>query len=85
MLPLDKILSALPNGLTDSVTDHVGEILRSCDMIQFSKHRPSRSDQDRIYQTAREFLESQIVTAPIEADDEADENDGIDKHYRRGS
>ena len=56
-----QILSALPNGLTDSVTDHVGEILRSCDMIQFSKHRPSRSDQDRIYQTTREFLESQIV------------------------
>ena len=85
-----QILSALPNGLTDSVTDHVGEILRSCDMIQFSKHRPSRSDQDRIYQTAREFLESQIVAAPIEtdefeADDEADENNGIDKHYRRGS
>ena len=85
-----QILSALPNSLTDSVTDHVGEILRSCDMIQFSKHRPSRSDQDRIYQTAREFLESQIVAAPIEtdefeADDEADENDGIDKHYRRGS
>ena len=55
-----QILSALPNGLTDSVTDHVGEILRSCDMIQFSKHHPSRSDQNQIYQTAREFLESQI-------------------------
>ena len=83
-----QILSALPNGLTDSVTDHVGEILRSCDMIQFSKHRPSRSDQDRIYQTTREFLESQIVVAPIEtdefeADEEADENNEIYKHYRR--
>jgi hypothetical protein len=83
-----QILSALPNSLTDSVTDHVGEILRSCDMIQFSKHRPSRSDQDRIYQTTREFLESQIVVAPIEtdefeADEEADENNEIYKHYRR--
>ena len=79
-----QILSALPDGLTDSVTDHVGEILRSCDMIQFSKHRPSRSDQDRIYQTTREFLESQIVVAPIEADEfEADENHEIHKHYRR--
>ena len=83
-----QILSALPNGLTDSVTDHVGEILRSCDMIQFSKHRPSRSDQDRIYQTAREFLESQIVVAPIEADEfeaeeEAEEDSEIYKHYRR--
>ena len=57
-----QILSALPNGLTDSVTDHVGEILRSCDMIQFSRHRPSRSEQNRIYETAREFIESQIVS-----------------------
>lgn len=64
-----QILSALPNGLTDSVTDHVGEILLSCDMVQFSRHRPSRSEPDRIYQTAREFLESQIVGAPIEADE----------------
>ena len=79
-----QILSALPNGLTDSVTDHVGEILRSCDMIQFSKHRPSRSDQDRIYQTAREFLESQIVVAPVETDEfEAEEDSKIYKHYRR--
>ena len=83
-----QILSALPNGLTDSVTDHVGEILRSCDMIQFSKHRPSRSDQDRIYQTAREFIESQIVGAPVEMDEfeveeEVDENSEIYKHYRR--
>ena len=57
-------------------------------MIQFSKHRPSRSDQDRIYQTAREFLESQIVVAPIEADgfeaeEEAEEDSEIYKHYRR--
>lgn len=83
-----QILSALPNSLTDSVTDHVGEILRSCDMIQFSKHRPSRSDQDRIYQTAREFLESQIVVAPIETeefevDEEADEDSEIYERYRR--
>lgn len=83
-----QILSALPNRLTDSITDHVGEILRSCDMIQFSKHRPSHSDQERIYQTAREFLESQIVVAPVETDEfEADagvdEASEIYKHYRR--
>ena len=74
--------------MTDSVTDHVGEILRSCDMIQFSKHRPSRSDQDRIYQTAREFLENQIVVAPtetveFEVDEEADEDSEIYERYRR--
>lgn len=83
-----QILSALPNGLTDSVTDHVGEILLSCDMVQFSRHRPSRSELDRIYQTAREFLESQIVGTPIEADEfeaeeEAEEESEIYKHYRR--
>ena len=83
-----QILSALPNGLTDSVTDHVGEILLSCDMVQFSRHRPSRSELDRIYQTAREFLESQIVGVSIEADEfeveeAAEEDSEIYKHYRR--
>ena len=81
-----QILSALPNGLTDSVTDHVGEILLSCDMVSFSRHRPSRSEQDRIYQTAREFIESQIVMAPTETDEfaeEVDENNEIYKPYRR--
>ncbi len=83
-----QILSALPNGLTDSVTDHVGEILLSCDMVQFSRHRPSRSELDRIYQTVREFLESQIVGTSIEADefeaeDDDDENSEIHRYYRR--
>ena len=83
-----QILSALPNGLTDSVIDHVGEILLSCDMVQFSRHRPSRSELNRIYQTAREFLESQIVVSPIEADEfevdeEADEDSEMYRHYRR--
>ena len=83
-----QILSALPNGLTDSVTDHVGEILRSCDMIQFSRHRPSRSEQERIYQTAREFIESQIAATPVETDEfeaeeEPDENSEIYKYHRR--
>ena len=83
-----QILSALPNGLTDSVTDHVGEILRSCDMVHFSRHRTSRSEQNRIYQTAREFLESQTTAAPAETDEfdtevEPDENSEIYKHYGR--
>ena len=82
-----QILSALPNGLTDSVTDHVGEILLSCDMVHFSRHRPSRSEQDRIYQTAREFLEGQIVVDTVETDEleeeDAEENSEIYQHYRR--
>ena len=83
-----QILSALPDDLTDTVTDHVGEILRMCDMIHFSRHRPSRSELDRIYQTAKEFIESQIAVAPVETDEseaeeEADENSEIYEHYRR--
>ncbi len=81
-----QILSALPNGLTDSVTDHVGEILLSCDMVHFSRHRPSRSEQDRIYQTAREFLEGQIVVDTAETDEfeeeDAEGNSEIYQHFR---
>ena len=78
-----QILSALPNGLTDSVTDHVGEILLSCDMVHFSRHRPSRSDQDRIYQTAREFLESQIVAESADTDEfEEEDAEGHSKIYQ---
>ncbi len=81
-----QILLALPDELTDSVTDHVGEILRMCDMIHFSRHRPSCSELDRIYQTAEEFLENQIAVAPVETDEseeEVDENSEIYEHYRR--
>ena len=72
-----QILQSLPHDLTDTIVDHVGEILRTCDMIQFSRHRPSRSEIDGIYQTAKEFFESQIVvlTPETDADDHADETD----------
>jgi hypothetical protein len=58
------ILDSLPHDLTDSVADHVGEILRTCDMVQFSRHRPSRSEMNRVHQTAKEFFESQIAASP---------------------
>ena len=41
-----QILGNLPQNLTDSVADHVGEILRTCDMVQFSRHRPSRAETE---------------------------------------
>ncbi|MDE0187040.1 MAG: hypothetical protein OXP71_16485 [Candidatus Poribacteria bacterium] len=59
-----QILAGLPHDLTDSVADHVGEILRTCDMVQFARHRPSRSDLNRIHQTAKEFFESQDAVSP---------------------
>ena len=85
--PTGQILESLPHDLTDSVADHVGEILRTCDMIHFSRHRPSRSELTRIYQTAKEFLESQIVVSPAETDspedEETDERDRMHEYYRR--
>jgi hypothetical protein len=79
-----QILSALPDDLTDSVADHVGEILRTCDMIHFSHHRPSRPELKRIYQTAKEFIESQIVVGVGETsnlEEDVDENNETDKPY----
>ena len=76
-----QILQSLPHDLTDTIVDHVGEILRTCDMIQFSRHRPSRSEIDGIYQTTKEFFESQIVV-PASETDPSDETDEIDDdHY----
>lgn len=63
-----QILASLPHDLTDSVADHVGEILRTCDMVQFARHRPSRSDLNRIHQTAKEFFESQGAVSPAKAE-----------------
>ena len=77
-----QILGSLPHDLTDSALDHVGEILRTCDMIHLSRHRPSQSDLDNIYRTTKEFFES-LIEQP------ESENDGDDnlaertKHYRR--
>ena len=81
-----QILSALPDDLTDTVVDHVGEILRMCDMIHFSRYRPSRSELDRIYQTAKEFVENHITVTAVEAadvEDEAEENDEIYGRYEQ--
>ncbi len=77
-----QILQVLPHDLTDIVVDHVGEILRMCDMVQLSRHRPSRSELDRTYRTAKEFLESQIVVPSAETNAPEDENE-IDEDYDR--
>lgn len=63
-----QILACLPHELTDSVADHVGEILRTCDMVQFARHRPSRSELNRIHQTAMELFESQDAVSPAKAE-----------------
>jgi len=55
-----EILENLPQSLTESTVDHVGEILRICDIVEFSQYRPSNADLDHIYQLAVEFIENQI-------------------------
>ena len=59
-LTTTQILESLPNGPTDSVADHTGEILRGCDMIEFSHYRPLRTDLKDIYVSTKEFLENQL-------------------------
>ena len=54
-----QILADVADALTDSQIDYVGEILHTCDMVQFTRHHPTRSEQDDIYETARDFLEGQ--------------------------
>jgi hypothetical protein len=77
-----QILGSLPHDLTDSALDHVGEILRTCDMIHLSRHRPSQSDLDNIYRTTKEFFESQIEQPESENDGDDDLAERT-KHYRR--
>jgi hypothetical protein len=59
-LTTTQILESLPNGSTDLVADHAGEILRGCDMIEFSHYRPLRTDLKDIYVSTKEFLENQL-------------------------
>ena len=79
-----EILRSLPHDLTSSVADHVGEILRTCDMIHLSGHRPSRSDFPDIYRTTKEFFECQMeVSSDRNNTDDEDNLEELTKHYRR--
>ena len=79
-----EILGSLPHDLTSSVADHVGEILRTCDMIHLSGHRPNRSDLRDIYRTTKEFFERQMgVSSDRNNSDDEDNLEELTKHYRR--
>lgn len=54
-----QILADAADALPANQIDYVGEILHTCDMVQFTPHHPTRSEQDDIYETARDFLEGQ--------------------------
>ncbi len=62
-----QILANLPQSLSDGIVDHVGEILHTCDSFMLSRHRPSRTELDRLYQSTVEFFERQgAVEAELE-------------------
>jgi len=64
-----EILDNLPQSLAESTVDHVGEILRICDIVEFAQYNPSEADLESIYNLAVEFIENQI---------ELDENEDLD-------
>lgn len=72
-----EILEALPQSLTETTIDHVGEILRSCDIIEFAQYRPSNADLDHIYQLAVEFIENQIEV--VNEDENPEDDDELDE------
>jgi len=74
-----QILENLPNGLTDTIFDHVGEILRTCDMMSLGRHRPSRSELDRIYEVALGFIQSQVELFAEEYDEEEEFDEDLDE------
>ena len=45
------------NRLPESIIDHTGEILRMCDMIEFSNHCPTQTDLENIYQNSKSLIE----------------------------
>lgn len=80
-----QILDSLPQELTDSVFDYVGEILRTCDMMGLAQHRPSRGELDHIYQIATAFIQSQIQPDKTEEEktEESDERVEPPEWFRR--
>lgn len=80
-----RILDSLPQDLTAGLVDHVGEILRICDMAKLKSHRPSRSDLDHIFAITKEFIE-QNISPPQDnnqSDAKKDEHEETDKLFRR--
>lgn len=85
-----EILENLPQNLTESTIDHVGEILRICDIVEFAQYRPSNDDLEHIHQLAVEFIENQIEIVESEnsevtesEDSEPNELDEIYEQFRK--
>lgn len=79
-----EILDNLPQELTESTIDHVGEILRICDLVEFSQYKPSRNEAEQIYQLSFEFIESQREIAESEDNESRNsETDELDEIYEQ--
>ena len=52
-MSVSQILDDIP----EPILDHTGEILRMCDMIEFSKYRPNRTELEMIYQNSKSLIE----------------------------
>ena len=52
-MSVPQILDDIP----ESILDHTGEILRMCDMIEFSKYKPNRTELEMIYQNSKSLIE----------------------------
>ena len=52
-MSVSQILDDIP----ESILDHTGEILRMCDMIEFSKYKPNRTELEMIYQNSKSLIE----------------------------
>lgn len=51
-----EIISKLLPDLSNRDTDYAGEILRMCEMVQFYRYKPSRSELKHLLQLTRELI-----------------------------
>lgn len=78
-----EILENLPQNLAD----HAGEILRICDLVEFSHYKPSQKDVEDIYQLTAEFIENQLEDSGSGDDEpensDTNELDGVYKQFQK--
>ncbi|RKY01187.1 hypothetical protein DRP77_10200, partial [Candidatus Poribacteria bacterium] len=51
-----EIISKLLPDLSNRDIDYAGEILRMCEMVQFYRYKPSRSELKHLLQLTRELI-----------------------------
>ena len=61
-MSVSQILDDIP----ESILDHTGEILRMCDMIEFSKYKPNRTELEMIYQNSKSLIEKIDSSTPTD-------------------